>query len=396
METTTMTSATRERAASTKEEWNEFSYTGPGTLAGRYLRMFWQPVYVAEDLPVGRPKPVRVMSEDFTLYRGESGEAHLVDFRCAHRGTQLNVGWVEGEEIRCRYHGWKFGPDGRCTEQPGEPEPFCEKIRIKSYPTREYLGLVFAYLGEGDPPEFPRYTAFEEVEVHLVTYEVRECNYFNNLENDTVHAFFTHRWTRPHWSTRLPIQMAAEETGYGMETIITWVDGKKTTSQNLLPNLTYRGPQWTAKSGKDDPPVFDRGHVVGWKLPIDDQRHHFFQVEAFPSGEHADRYVKRRKEWLAKTTITVEEAIDKVFKGEMYLDDFPGEGVDVHWLNLIEDGATQIGQGVIADRTTEHLGRTDTTVILLRKIWQRELRNLAEGRPLKRWSPPPKEAPQLW
>jgi 5,5'-dehydrodivanillate O-demethylase len=58
-----------------------------------------------------------------------------VDFRCAHRGTQLIVGWVEGDEIRCRYHGWKFGPDGRCTEQPGEPKPFCEKIRIKSYPT---------------------------------------------------------------------------------------------------------------------------------------------------------------------------------------------------------------------------------------------------------------------
>jgi 5,5'-dehydrodivanillate O-demethylase len=91
------------------------------------------------------------MSEDFTLYRGESGAPHLVGFRCAHRGTQVTVGWVEGDEIRCRYHGWKFGPDGQCTEQPGEPEPFCEKIRIKSYPTREYLGLIFAYLAHPVP-----------------------------------------------------------------------------------------------------------------------------------------------------------------------------------------------------------------------------------------------------
>jgi hypothetical protein len=192
------------------------------------------------------------------------------------------------------------------------------------------------------------------------------------------------------------MQMVANETAYGMETTITWVDGKKTTSQNLLPNLTYRGPQWTAKSGKDDPAVFDRGHVVGWKLPIDDERHHFFQIEAFPSGEHAERYVKRREQWLSKASITVEDAIEKVFKGEMHLDDFSEEGVDVHWLNLIEDGATQTGQGVFADRTAEHLGRTDTTVILLRKIWQRELRNLAEGRPLKRWTPPPKEAARMW
>jgi 5,5'-dehydrodivanillate O-demethylase len=389
METTTMTSATRERAASTKEEWNEFSYTGPGTLAGRYLRMFWQPVYVAEDLPVGRPKPVRVMSEDFTLYRGESGEAHLVDFRCAHRGTQLNVGWVEGEEIRCRYHGWKFGPDGRCTEQPGEPEPFCEKIRIKSYPTREYLGLVFAYLGEGDPPEFPRYTALEGNGVLLVTWEIRECNFFNNLENDPIHTFFTHYRTHRSWRNGLPKNFKAEETPYGLTAGRNYI---------LMPNITYRPnlqhrpaskPQW---DGKDATKLVDeRGNIVGWKLPIDDVRHHHIQVEWFPHGERADRYIQRRKEWLAKQTLSVDEVSEKIFRGEMQLDDIPipdGEGADVHWLNVLEDTATQCGQGAIADRTAEHLGRTDMLVILLRKVWQRELQALAERRPLTKWIPP--------
>ncbi len=46
--------------------------TGPGTLAGRYLRMFWQPVFRSEDLKPGRAKPIRIMSEDFTLFRGET------------------------------------------------------------------------------------------------------------------------------------------------------------------------------------------------------------------------------------------------------------------------------------------------------------------------------------
>ena len=50
-----------------------FVHTGLGTIAGRYLRRFWQPVYVAERLNAGQAMPIRIMGEDFTLYRGESG-----------------------------------------------------------------------------------------------------------------------------------------------------------------------------------------------------------------------------------------------------------------------------------------------------------------------------------
>ena len=78
-------------------EWTDFCSIGPDTLMGRWLRTFWQPVYVAADLPVAYPKPIKMLGEQFTLYRGESGEAHVVGFRCAHRRTQLSPGWVEGE-----------------------------------------------------------------------------------------------------------------------------------------------------------------------------------------------------------------------------------------------------------------------------------------------------------
>src|SRR5919199_3174498 len=101
-----------------------FEYTGPGTLAGRYLRAFWQPVALAADLPPGHAKPIRIMSEDYTLYRGEGGAAHLVAYRCAHRGTQLSTGWVEDDCIRCRYHGWMYDGDGRCVHQPLEKTLF--------------------------------------------------------------------------------------------------------------------------------------------------------------------------------------------------------------------------------------------------------------------------------
>ena len=123
----------------------DFYYTGPGTLAGRYMRKFWHPVLRAEDLKPGWAKPIKILGEEFTLYRGEGGKPHVVDFRCAHRQTQLSVGWVEDDCIRCRYHGWKFDGTGQCVQQPMEAADFAPRVRIPSYPLEEYLGLIFVY-----------------------------------------------------------------------------------------------------------------------------------------------------------------------------------------------------------------------------------------------------------
>ena len=137
----------------------DLARTGPGTPMGRFMRRFWMPVMRSEDLPKGHAKPIRIMSEDFALYRGESGQAQVIDYRCPHRGAQMHLGWVEGDDIRCVYHGWKFECGGQCIEQPAEEPGFARKVRIGSYPTREHLGLVFAYFGEGEPPPFPPYPA---------------------------------------------------------------------------------------------------------------------------------------------------------------------------------------------------------------------------------------------
>ena len=56
-------------------------------------------------------------------------------------------------------------------------------------------------------------------------------------------------------------------------------------------------------------------------------------------------------------------------------------------MDLVHD--VWAGQGRIADRSNERLGRSDTAIIVWRKILARELRAIAEGRPAKRWSSPP-------
>src|ERR1700677_526022 len=74
--------------------------TGPGTLAGRYLRTFWQPVYHSIDLVPGVPRPLQIMSQSFVIFRGASGAVSLLDPRCPHRMAQLSIGRVEGDAIR--------------------------------------------------------------------------------------------------------------------------------------------------------------------------------------------------------------------------------------------------------------------------------------------------------
>ncbi len=85
--------------------------------------------------------------------------------------------------------------------------------------------------------------------------------------------------------------------------------------------------------------------------------------------------------------VPTEELAVKVLAGEMHVDelnDYRGKTKVVS----AQDYVAQVGQGAIADRPNEHLGRTDVGVILLRKMWTRELRALAEGRPLKQWKRP--------
>src|SRR4029078_3741096 len=91
---------------------------GPGTLAGRFLRRFWHPVCLSRDVQRGKAQPITVMHQRFTLYGGLSGKAYLIGPRCAHRGAQLSAGWVEGEALRCMYHGWMFGGDCACVGPP--------------------------------------------------------------------------------------------------------------------------------------------------------------------------------------------------------------------------------------------------------------------------------------
>ena len=362
----------------------DFVHTGPGTLAGRYMRMFWQPLHVSDRLKPGHAAPVRILGEDFTLYRGESGIPYVVDFRCAHRGTQLSVGWVEGECIRCFYHGWKYDGTGQCVEQPAEDQSFASKVKIRSYPTEEYLGLIFAYVGAGAPPSFSRYPQLEDAGVLEVSSYVRLCNYFNTLENgvDQAHVPFTHAKSNfTNFGLNLDIpKISAEETEYGVAMYGTRANGLSRVNHYLMPNILYikGSPEDSGEGWRD---------AFAWRVPIDDVSHLSFNISlVHVTGEAAERYRERRKQQRANVASlpSAREMADAVLAGRRRIHDIDDRPDIVN----IQDHVAQEGQGAIPDRAHERLGRSDVAVILMRKIWARELRALAEGKPLKQWTRP--------
>jgi 5,5'-dehydrodivanillate O-demethylase oxygenase subunit len=360
--------------------FRDVGHTGPSTLAGRYLRQFWQPVFHSAEVAPGQSKAVRVMGQDFTLYRGASGAPYLVDSACPHRAMPLHAGWVEGETIRCFYHGWRFDGSGQCVEQPAERPSFCHKIRTGAYPTRDYLGLVFAYLGEGEAPAFPRYPTFEgdDVVLNHDTYE-RACHFFNNLENagDKSHIAFAHRDASAAWDETVDgPTITAEESPWGITFRTIRPSGKQTVSQFGMPNIYH------ARGVPDDQEVAYR-EFLAWWVPVDDDRHIQFTIARHPANSPVtERYQQRRAARIARQDLDREAIARAILAGEMRLEDVDPSRVNVIFL---QDDVAQMGVGPVATRGQERLGRGDVALILQRRLWVRELSRFATGEALTEW-----------
>ena len=292
----------------TEADFNDLEHTGPDTLVGRYLRTFWHPVSISEQLQPGWAVPIKIMNEQFTLYRGDGGTPHLVDLRCAHRGTQLSTGWVEDDCIRCRYHGWMYDGSGHCVEQPLEKPSFADRIRIRSCPVEEYLGLIFAYLGEGDPPPLPRYPRMEREGLLEWAYTPRACNYFNELENDPEHVPFTHRDPKlPRGVFRMADDVRVEESAWG-----------------IAQYRSYRGTMLIVQHGM--PNIRSTAHgrgaeVFRFKVPVDDEHLVSFEVELFPMSaeEAAQRRANRQSHGMGGDNEARAELAQEILAGKRRL-----------------------------------------------------------------------------
>lgn len=354
----------------------QLTKTGPGTPMGTLLRQFWHPIATSTSLKAGTARSIRILCEDLTLYRGQSGDAHLVGGRCAHRCTVLHTAWVQGDEIRCMYHGWKYDAAGRCTEMPAE-RALLPGVAIAGYPVHEYGGLIFAYFGAGEAPEFdlPRRDDFERDDYDISTHEeVWDCNWLQQSENslDATHLSFVHQWPTP---TRLGEEIGPaipelfyEETAAGIRQTAKRGENNIRISNWTFPNNNFVN---SAPPFKGAPWV----KVSAYQVPIDDENTLRISIMAYPGGEIGEQ-VRNTGGILCLNSMD--------YAKELFVEHRVPD-IPVAAAIMAQDYAAVRGQGTTQDRTRETLGASDAGIALLRRVIFRELDAIENGTPAKQW-----------
>ena len=339
-----------------REENELLTSVGAGTPMGEMLRRYWHPVGCSEEV-TNKPRRTKVLGEELLLYRTESGEAVLMQLRCAHRSLALDYGRIEGDGIRCPYHGWLYDKSGQCLEQPAEPDgsSFHAKIKLKTYRTQEVSGLVFGYMGPGPAPLLPLYDVLRwnhGVKNILVQYV--HANWMNQIENivDISHLAWLHGYTFPAYGAR-KVTYHWERKDYGANNVMR-IDGIDDThiSCYAFPNANRFAL----------PPVDASGKLVRsmiYRVPVDDALTQMYFLRFYPSENHS-LHVARRDTKLGEYT---------PLEGDWW-------GIDVN----DQDRMAVEQQGVIADRENEHLGVSDGGIIEMRRMMQESLDAVAQGK----------------
>ncbi len=355
----------------------ELTEVGRGTPMGELMRRYWHPVATIKDA-TSIPKRIRMLGEDLVLFRDGQGRPGLVYARCAHRGTTLYYGKVEERGIRCCYHGWLFDVEGRCLEQPCEPELGIKHrngVRQPWYPVREHYGLIFAYMGPPEKmPELPRFECLEQLsDGEFIDVDDRSigtqgdvimpCNWLQHFENvaDPYHVPILHgSFTGSHFTnstTQMPLdaEFAITTRGVEVRTRRPMEDGRILfrISEAVLPTVRAVANPFAPRL---DEPVT----ALGWVMPIDDTHFRIYTAGRtrekgvlFPVPESVRRNFRNAPSWF---DMSEEERRAR-----------PG------------DWEAQTGQGPITLHSEEHLATSDVGLVMVRRLFDEQLRAIASG-----------------
>jgi phenylpropionate dioxygenase-like ring-hydroxylating dioxygenase large terminal subunit len=176
-----------------RESWRDERY--PFT---PYPRGWFRAVFASELAP-GEVKTLELLGRELVAFRTGAGEAAVVDPHCPHLGAHLgHGGTVQGESIRCPFHHWAFGTDGRCTRIPYAPR-IPPRARLRSWPVTERNGMLMLWHDpDGRAPGFevPALPELEDPDwlpLDVRTWRVRG-SWLDMNENcvDPVHFRYVH------------------------------------------------------------------------------------------------------------------------------------------------------------------------------------------------------------
>ncbi|PZF85643.1 Rieske 2Fe-2S domain-containing protein [Jiangella anatolica] len=382
-----------------KQEDNEkITRSGPGTPLGSLLRSYWQPAALVSEMPSERPvKAIKLLGEDLVLFKKSDGWGLISRF-CAHRGVDLSYGRLENDGVRCLYHGWLYDGEGRCVEQPAEPEhsQFLGKIRIANYPCVERNGIIFAYLGAGDPPPFPHYDCFVAPEEYTFAFKgLWECNWLQGLEGgiDPSHVSFLHRFIQEDPREVYGQQFSEEVEGTGKKLSMLVGENYRPdieveSADHGLRVFALRQLTEDIKHVRVTNLLFPNAFVVPfgnskvftqWHVPIDDETHYWYMIwYDFAERTDKDTLLQQRLEGVSLPDYrplrnrSNNWGFDAREQKELT---YTGMGLDI---NVHDQWAVE-SMGPIQDRTVERLGVSDRAVTANRRLLLRAIDAFAAG-----------------
>jgi phenylpropionate dioxygenase-like ring-hydroxylating dioxygenase large terminal subunit len=378
-----------------KEENELLTQTGPGAPCGNLMRRYWQPVALVEELPAsGAPLKVRIFSEDLVLFRDDRGRPGLLGIHCAHRGTDLSYGRVEDGGLRCLYHGWLYDIRGRVLEQPGEPGGGAHRAEIchLAYPCQEAGGVVFAYLGPGEPPLLPDYEFLTVPEEYRTATKILiNCNYLQGNEGniDPVHLSFLHQSLNEGDIPRRRFVQGSEASDnallgkdlapaidveiadFGLR-IYTVRSAGADKSYLRVTNLIF--PNAAAFGGS----TIGEGYSVHWHVPIDDA-HHWKYIFMFSRERPLSDHLRNWSRFELNADYTLARNAANRYQQDresMKTKTFTGMGLNFQ----AHDAFATESQGPAEDRTAEHLVSSDKAIVAGRKLLLAAIKDVEEGR----------------
>ncbi|SNS86461.1 5,5'-dehydrodivanillate O-demethylase [Noviherbaspirillum humi] len=356
----------------TKEQNDLLTQITPGTPMGNLMRRYWQPIAAAVELKDKWTKRVRLLGEDLVLFRDREGKLGLIKEQCPHRRASFAHGIPTQNGIRCPYHGWEFNAEGKCLDQPNEPDnpAFRARVATDAYPVEELGGLLFAYLGPKPAPLLPRFDGFvQEGTIRMMGRTILPVNWLQIMENslDPIHT----EWLHGH---HYEFQKEQEGVKVAISAKHEKIDFREfefgITKHRLLAGHSEDGDDWRI----GHPIVFPNMLAVG--NGDEKSRYYSFQIRVPVDNEHTmhlwyNAYVPPQGMKVPQhllDTVHVYEVPYLDEKGEFIVDNVDGQ-----------DMMAWVTQGPIADRTIENLGGSDMGIAIYRRTLKRELKKMEQG-----------------
>lgn len=351
----------------------ELTHVGPGTPCGEFMRRIWQPVALSSELN-GLPLTIRMLGEDLVLFRTRKGQPGLLARHCSHRGASLEYGRPTDEGIQCCYHGWHYAVDGTILETPNDPDSqIKDKLCHGAYPTHEYKGIIFAYMGPPDDvPAFAILDSYDQPDTDFIPFSLYfACNWLQVLDNtqDPTHSCFLH--------TRVSGTQFAESWGelpeldyvptpYGMVNVNVrrWKDRIWVrTTEMMLPNVNQAGAMWLTAE-KDV--TFIQTALTRWMRPIDDAHTQMIGWRYFNDRVDPDHKGVKEDVGLGKIDFIGQTEDERPYRERQQV---PG------------DYEAIVSQRPIAVHALENFNRGDRGVAMMRKLIRTNIRAVGNGEP---------------